>query len=558
MHLPSGGRDVSQLGNLAHQDLVAHEALLDARWNVAVPADLDRRGGGHRVPAVVDGDQHQVALELPQIRVEELVDIKRKEIAKADGRVLVANLNHAHRMVEDVALEGVIERRTVVCVEHLPGHVSAVVRVLAAFKADLRAVVDLGDAAGGEQESDAHLQDFARQVAIPVSDAIQDFGRDAPVQVVVVQQGHQPVGVGVGRFPVQDATRLVGLQPRAGQVGHGPVPHECTLDRPAQGKVEQRVEVVLLLERADLLRVEVQYLAEQRHLGVPRAYQRLEQVPEHRLDVLDGVHTDAVDARLLDPVQDVLHEIVGHLRQVVVQVRQPGQRSLHLAAGCGSLKCSGPQALAWIVLVSRRVITRVVDHHVEHHLQAGGVEGLHQLGQVRATALGQVGPGRVQVRVDALEVYGPVAVIAGAAIQIHDVDVDRCQPNRSDAEGLEVGDLLHQPGKVTAVKVLRIGRLGWLVVTGVAVEKAVGDNEVNDVVLGDHAIAPDFWLPGFSLFCSEAGLPADLSLPVLRECRILSTSLLNAPGPIFAASAGRSCFGGVSFHSYQGPVVYYT
>lgn len=48
--------------------------------------------------------------------------------------------------------------------------------------------------------------------------------------------------------------------------------------------------------------------------------------------MLDRVHANGVDAGLLDPVQDILYEVVGHLRQVVVQVGQAGQFSLDLVA----------------------------------------------------------------------------------------------------------------------------------------------------------------------------------------------------------------------------------
>jgi hypothetical protein len=36
------------------------------------------------------------------------------------------------------------------------------------------------------------------------------------------------------------------------------------------------------------------------------------------------------------------------------------------------------------------------------------------------------------------------------------------------------------------VEVARVGRLGWLIVAGIAVAKAVGQNEVDHVVLSYH------------------------------------------------------------------------
>ena len=132
------------------------------------------------------------------------------------------------------------------------------------------------------------------------------------------------------------------------------------------------------------------------------------------------------------------------------------------------------------------MVAGVVDHHVQDHLQAVVVEGLHQLGQVGAAALGQVRPAAVQVRIDPLEVHRPVAVVAGAVAQVDDVDVDRRQPDGCHAQGLEVGDLRHQPGEVAAVEVAGIGRLGWLVVAGIAVEEAVGQDEIDHIILGYH------------------------------------------------------------------------
>ncbi|SCE42536.1 hypothetical protein GA0115253_1052010 [Streptomyces sp. Termitarium-T10T-6] len=112
---------------------------------------------------------------------------------------------------------------------------------------------------------------------------------------------------------------------------------------------------------------------------------------------------------------------------------------------------------------------------------------LHALGVGRVDEVLVGGSGRLEPRVDLVEVVAVVAVV----VVVRAVEHDRGDPDRGEAEPLDVVELLHQALEVPPEHGVVVGRVAGLlvlaaapVVRGVAVVEAGGEHEVDRVLAG--------------------------------------------------------------------------
>ena len=224
------------------------------------------------------------------------------------------------------------------------------------------------------------------------------------------------------------------------------------------------------------------------------------------MDVGQRVLPHAVEAGDADPPQRVLDLVARRLGVVLVQVGQDvdepalERRLLRLGSRVRVLERPGLPGVREVLLL-RAVVPRrrrrvrhprvvrpaVVRDLVLDHPDARGVGPVDHLAQRREIA---------EVLLDAVEVDGPVAVVVGdrlpvvglAVVQVVDVVVPGVEPQRGDAELLQVRQLLDDPAQVAAVVVPRLRaveealRAGGVVVRRIAVREAVGHDQVDDVV----------------------------------------------------------------------------
>ena len=122
----------------------------------------------------------------------------------------------------------------------------------------------------------------------------------------------------------------------------------------------------------------------------------------------------------------------------------------------------------------RRLGAHVVGDEVEHQLHVAGVELVGEFAQVGFGA---------EAGLDGVRVGDPVAVVrAPGAMLVRAHREDGGQPQRLEAELVQVRDLLDDPPQVAAVEALRVGGIGVGVVAGVAVVEAVDHREVDGAV----------------------------------------------------------------------------
>ena len=347
-----------------------------------------------------------------------------------------------------------------------PGHVAAVVRPVPAGAADLLAVIDHRDAARGQLQGRRQ----AEQVLVAVE--LEEGSRGV-------------VGGEIGGEQVPGADLLARLE--VAVEGHRPPAALHPAERvPLEGEVEAGVHLVVHEPGVEHLGVASPDLADQEEARADlRAAAPPVLLPEVVLHVLDRVEPEAVHPELLGPAELRLEQVVGHLGQLGLEVREPGDAGGQVVLAAGAQGLGAEPAAGLRILGEVGVVARVVVDHVEQHLDAAGVGLVHQGLQLRLGA---------EAGVERVEVVRPVAVItpvreAGAGDRARDVLDHRGDPERRDSEVRDLVEMGGQPLVVAAVE----GPLGpdvdVPVVAGVAVGEAVGDDEVEDGVapalLGD-------------------------------------------------------------------------
>lgn len=128
VRLPTRDAQIPNPRCLASKRL-AFQQLRDPWRYVPVLSDLECHRMRHRLQAVVEDHEDDVAAELAQERVQEVIDIQRQEIPETVGRMLRAKANHPNRVVVDVSLEGVSIAGSIVVAKPAPRHVATVVGV---------------------------------------------------------------------------------------------------------------------------------------------------------------------------------------------------------------------------------------------------------------------------------------------------------------------------------------------------------------------------------------------------------------------------------------------
>ncbi len=413
----------------------------------------------------------------------------------------------------------------------------------------LVAVVDDGHAARGQVQR-LHQDGAGQPVGVAGAAVLVDDDAADAADVVVAHELGQPVGVGVG------VGEPVVLGEEVGQpVGRVPLRHNA-LHRAVEAEVEHRGERQFGGEAAQVGRVAGVDLAEDDEVGVALAlgvgaHGGHECLPELVVDVLDRVDAEAVDAEFGDhrvvggdhAVHDVgvLGEQVIQPDEVAVQavlaaevrvapvvvvdgvveprggldvliarrdLRHVGEADLRVEVG----EVARAGVVAVVELVAGGVlvghvgladvtgfpadvlddVAGVVDDDVEVDLDAQVVGGVDQVDHVLV---------RAQVRVDLRQVDLPVAVVGRGRVvgrghlPLHPaVGERRGDPQRGDAQIVEVGQLVHQAGQVAAVVealllgpvAVDVGAFGGVDAAGVigriAVGEAVGHDEVDELV----------------------------------------------------------------------------
>ncbi len=392
-----------------------------------------------------------------------------------------------------------------------PLHEPTVVRVACAGHGDLVAVVDQRDALGGEQHGECRCESFVsrstrrlrglvapvvRLAAVPDVAAV---GRivlghvNHPRQIVVAYEGaHDRRRAVVAVVAIHEAFEIRHRR-LAGQ--HGV--RELRSRREVELPVEHRGAHVLL-DRPLIPRVRLAHHVE----VIPRGRLDLglhtrSQIDQPLvLDVLDRVEPEAVDPRLLDPPQRVVHRVLARIgvgevevRQVVAEPAAPGllrhvPRAALAADAVAAAPAVRPEPVG-VVLVDLRVLVDVVHRVVEDHPDVLGMRRVDQRLELRH---------RAESRLGLRQIRGPIAVIrrVHVAVVAHAGHIGvlhrHRQPERVDTQIGEVPvvDLLQHPGPVATLVVglrLHIGNRR-AVVRRVAVEEPIDEHEV------EHRIAP--------------------------------------------------------------------
>jgi len=201
-------------------------------------------------------------------------------------------------------------------------------------------------------------------------------------------------------------------------------------------------------------------------------------LPEIVRHVLDGVQAEAVQPHPLRQTEMRLIEIVGHLGQLGLEVRQAGDARGDVVLAAGAQAGGAHPAAEPRVPGVLRIVARMVVDHVEQHLHAAAVGVVHQGLEIRLAA---------ETRVEALEVVRPIAVItpvreAGASDEAVDVLDHRGDPQRGDPEIGQLVELQPQAGEIAAVEGPLGGAVHPLVIACVAVGETVDEDEIKDAV----------------------------------------------------------------------------
>ena len=145
-------------------------------------------------------------------------------------------------------------------------------------------------------------------------------------------------------------------------------------------------------------------------------------LPEGVVHVLHRVQPEAVHAGALRPVELRVQEVLRHLGQLRLEVRQAGDARRHVVLAAGAPLLRAQPALRLGIGEVARVVAGVVVDHVQQHADAAPVSLVHQRAQVLLGA---------EARIQLVEVVRPVAVIA---------------PVREARAGDEAVDVLHHRG----------------------------------------------------------------------------------------------------------------
>ena len=282
----------------------------------------------------------------------------------------------------------------------------------------------------------------------------------------------------------------------------------------------------------DLRRVVIEGLAEHEEARMLGADALGECLPERGRHPRDGVDAEGVRA-LVDPLQVGAAEVVQHCWIGRIEIPELGQVAIEDGALVRIHRARGvPERVQRVVpgveLVGRQVLVvgdefavaveylaelrlrrghhpcrrTVIAHDVQHQLH---VARMHRIGQPL-----EVQAGARQVFVELVEVVAPVAVVATLALVGEDraatgrgaategfvrVVHDRRDPHRGETHLLDVVEVLGQALEVAAqvadvaghpvarrqrdVEGAALATLVALVVAGVAVDEAVGDDEIH-------------------------------------------------------------------------------
>ena len=322
--------------------------------------------------------------------------------------------------------------------------------------------------------------------------------------VVQAEEGHELRRIGVQVVAAERARHLAQLLPLT----------EGAPQREEQREVEERVDPGVdavearstSLEERHQRRVAVEELPHHAQPRVLALDRRHPGAPEAPVDVGQRVLADSVEAAHAHPPERVLDDVAGCLLVVLVEVGQHVDepacecRLLGLLGGVRVGERPDLPGVGEVLLLGpvepgrrRRVLEpvvvgpRVVGHLVLDQLEAARVGGVDQLAQ-----LGHV----PEALVDGVEVLGVVAVVARHRLAVRDflevepvgVVVDRVEPDRGDAQVLQVREPVDHPLQVAAVKAAGLGAVEQVrrararVVGGIAVREAVGHDQVDHVV----------------------------------------------------------------------------
>ena len=186
------------------------------------------------------------------------------------------------------------------------------------------------------------------------------------------------------------------------------------------------------------------------------------------------------------PVVDGGAPVRGDARVVQIEGRLRG-RSGRLGACIGHIKARRVGGVPATAVVEE--IAGVVEHDVLDEVHALAVQGARQ-----ALVVGEP----AQVFVDALEMLGPVAVVAAAGATWVEplVGHRRRDPQRSGAQAADVVQARRQARQVTAAVARIAGGVvlprALVVVARVAIGEAVAEHEIDDLIapIGRRRVAP--------------------------------------------------------------------
>ena len=357
-------------------------------------------------------------------------------------------------------------------------------------------------------------------------------GSEEAVEIVVVEEARHQVRARVQPRQRGDPVAELGRRPAAREHLR-----QRAVQREVQHARQHRAAVGPGHVRLDLARLQVlerpvdaETLAEDQEVAAPGAARDLgdagrprvagmQEVEEVlRRHVERGVDPERVDADLADPVRIAGAQRAPHDRVPGVQVVQPGHLEVQLLPAVGVVGDGrGPVVdaraalprVARVVQVERMLagprlrpragvglpepgrVGRVPAADVVE--EVAGVVDDDVLHQVHAAPVQRVGQApvvlqRAQVRVDAGEVGGPVAVITAVATRGVEplVEHRRRDPQRRRAQALDVVEPVDQALQVAAAEAVAAPRVvlagALVVVARVAVGEAVGHDEVDDLV----------------------------------------------------------------------------
>ena len=384
-----------------------------------------------------------------------LVSQGDQELASGEGvELVISPLLSEGRGGDVVGASGGVDGlhelvNVVVGVEAAP-HAFSVEGVVAATEALLGAVVEEGDASGGEGEGEGALEESL------VVSAVEESG-----VVVVVHEEAEGV----------DVSELGGLfVPSIGNTSHGLAVHEGVLDGEVHGVVEEACQVVLVV--AYVGRVAVEDLA---HLEDASCLTELR--PEILGHLRDGVDSDAVEGVLVNKILDPALQVGTHVGVALIKVGEACEAAVfHLPLVVPVVNVT--------VLVVVFLLVQGVDL-AEVVAYRGNMVGDHvyHYPDVSLMALAdEVLEGGLvsEVLVEPFPVLGPVAVVA--AVQVVHYGGD---PDGVEAQVLDVVQVLHDAVIGTSAVVVQVAAGGVSIGSG----ESVGQKLVHSALLPGGSVS---------------------------------------------------------------------